>query len=120
MGVVKLSEYRPGTNRVVCQNPVSESEVCGFAWELAVPTTGKVNYQIACLRCGHAYEVIVKAPKPTRRRNPGNPSRRRSAITTADGATSTRTAGIGAPPAVRFSGTRGRPMAQPKRQGRIL
>ena len=26
MGVVKLSEYRPGTNRVVCQNPVSESE----------------------------------------------------------------------------------------------
>ena len=66
MGVVKLSEFRPGTNRVVCQNPVSESEVCGFAWELAVPTTGKVNYQIACLRCGHAYEVIVKAPKPTR------------------------------------------------------
>ena len=62
MGVVKLSEYRPGTNRVVCPNPVSESEVCGFAWELAVPTTGKVNYQLACLRCGHAYEVIVKAP----------------------------------------------------------
>ena len=70
MGVVKLSEYRRGTNRVVCQNPVSESEVCGYAWELAVPTTGKVNYQIACLRCGHAYAVIVKAPKPTRAPKP--------------------------------------------------
>ena len=64
MGVVKLSEYRPGTNRVVCQNPVSESEVCGHAWDLAVPVVGTANYQIACLRCGHAYEVIVKAPKP--------------------------------------------------------
>ena len=40
MGVVKLSEYRHGTNRFVCQNPVSESEVCVYAWELAVPDAG--------------------------------------------------------------------------------
>ena len=66
MGVVKLSEYRHGTNRFVCQNPVSESEVCGYAWELAVPDAGKVDYQIACLRCWHAYEITVKAPKPPR------------------------------------------------------
>ena len=104
MGVVKLSEYRPGTNRVVCQNPVSESEVCGFAWELAVPTTGKVNYQtrLSPLRA----RVRGHCQGTEKRRNPGNPSRRRSAITTVDGATSTHTADIGAPPAVRFSGTR--------------
>ena len=74
MGVVKLSEYRPGTNRVVCQNPVSESEVCGFAWELAVPDHGQgLTIRLACLRCGHAYEVIVKAPKPTRAPKPRKP-----------------------------------------------
>ena len=74
MGVVKLSAYRPVTNRLVCQNPVSESEVCGYAWDLVVPTTGKVNYQLACLRCGHAYEVTVKAPKPPRPPKPRKPT----------------------------------------------
>ena len=54
------------TKHFYCQNPVSESEVCGYAWELAVPDAGKVDYQIACLRCGHAYEITVKAPKPPR------------------------------------------------------
>ena len=62
------------TKHFYCQNPVSESEVCGYAWELAVPDAGKVDYQIACLRCGHAYEITVKAPKPPRPPKPRKPT----------------------------------------------
>ena len=49
-----------------CQTPIDEDTVCGFRWTLDVPTAGKLGYQLACLRCGHAYEVTVKAPKPPR------------------------------------------------------
>ena len=73
MNVVKLSAYRPITTRFICQNSLSESEVCGYAWDLVVPTAGKVEYQIACLRCGHAYTITVRAPKPPRPPKPRKP-----------------------------------------------
>ena len=49
-----------------CQNPIEGGTICGFRWTLDVPPAGKVDYQLACLRCGHAYEVTVTAPKPPR------------------------------------------------------
>ena len=52
------------TKQFYCRNATDEGALCGFTWSLDVPATGKVIYRLACLRCGHAYQVTVKAPKP--------------------------------------------------------
>ena len=63
--VLHLAPVTP-TQHYYCQNPIDGDTICGFRWTLDVPPAGKVTYQIACLRCGHAYTVTVKAPKPPR------------------------------------------------------
>ena len=61
------------TQRYYCQTPIDRETVCGYRWALDVPATGKMSYQIACPRCGHSYEVTVKAPKPPRPPKPWKP-----------------------------------------------
>ena len=58
------------TQEFYCQNRVDEDTICGFRWTLDIPTAGKLTYQIACLRCGRAYEVTVKAPKAPKPKPP--------------------------------------------------
>ena len=63
------------TKQFYCQTQIAQDTICGFSWTLDVPTAGNVNYQIACLRCGHAYQVTVKAPKlPKPKRKPPQPA----------------------------------------------
>ena len=49
------------TKHYYCQTPIDGDTVCGFRWTLDVPSAGKVNYRLACMRCGHAYPLTVKA-----------------------------------------------------------
>ena len=62
------------TKHYYCQTPIDGDTVCGFRWTLDVPSAGKVNYRLACMRCGHAYPLTVKATKPPRPPKPRKPT----------------------------------------------